>query len=132
MATFRLPILVADQDDASRNRLAGVLAEGGFEALPARSGSEAVEVVRARWVGMTILDVALPDLSGLETFTLINSVRRGVRGIFLAKERTKETLARLLEAGAFTVLGKPPETQVLLETVRRLASRIENEDDKAI
>ena len=91
-----------------------------------------MEVVRARLVGMTILDVALPDLSGLETFTLINSVRRGVRGIFLAKERTKETLARLLEAGAFTVLKKPPETQVLLETVRRLASRIENEEDKAI
>jgi len=126
---FKLPILVADQDDASRNRLAGVLADGGFTPLPARSGGEALELVRAQVVGMTILDVVLPDLSGLETFELITSVRRGVRAIFLARERSKETLARLLEAGAFTVLSKPPGAEMLLATVRRLASRINLEED---
>ena len=126
--TQSLPILLADQDDTSRNRLAGVLRESGFDALPARTGGEAVEVVRTRGVAITILDDLLPDLSGLETFELICSVRGGVPGIFMARERSKETLARLLEAGAYTVLQKPPRTELLLEAVRRLASRIENED----
>jgi DNA-binding response OmpR family regulator len=124
LPTQSLPILLADQDDHSRNRLAGVLRDEGFETLPARTGGEAVEVVRTRLVGITILDVALPDLSGIETFELISSVRRGVPGIFMARERSKETLARLLDAGAFTVLHKPPSIAVLLEAVRRLASRI--------
>ena len=44
------------------------------------------------------------------------------------RERSKETLARLLEAGAYTVLQKPPRTELLLEAVRRLAARIEDED----
>ena len=126
--THSLPILLADQDDHSRNRLAGVLRDEGFETLPARTGGEAVEVARARLVGITILDVTLPDLSGIETFELIGSVRRGVEGIFMARERSKETLARLLEAGAYTVLQKPPRVAMLLEAVRRLASRIGNED----
>lgn len=122
------PILVADQEDASRNRLAEVLRGEGFPTLPARTGEEAVEVVRSRVVSITILDVWLPGLTGLETFELITSMRGGIRGIFLARERTKDTLVRLLDAGAYTVLHKPPRPEVLLETVRRLAARIELED----
>ncbi len=123
-----LPILVADQDDRSRNRLTHVLSEEGFCTLPARTGGEAVEVVRSRVVAITILDVLLPDLSGLETFELITSVRGSVPGIFLARERNKEMLVRLLAAGAYTVLQKPPRDDVLLETVRKIASRIDRGD----
>ena len=122
------PVLVVDQDTSSRNRLAEVLREDGFEALPVRTGGEAVEVARSRVVSITILDVLLPDLSGLETFELITSLRRGVQGIFLARERTKETLVRLLDAGAYTVLQKPPRMDWLLDAVRRLSERIKNEE----
>jgi DNA-binding response OmpR family regulator len=128
MPTAPHSILVADQEEESRNRLADALRDGGFEPLSARTGGEAVEVVRRRVVAITILDVFLPDLTGLETFELITSVRGNVRGIFLARERTKETLVRLLDAGAFTVLQKPPEVEVLLEAVRRLTARIDRED----
>ena len=120
-------ILVADQDPASRNRLTEALWEEGFEPLPARTGGEAVELARSRVVSITILDVSLPDLSGIETFELITSVRVGVQGIFLAQERTKDTLVRLLEAGAYTVLPKPPRMDWLLDAVRRLRARIEKE-----
>ena len=81
-------------------------------------------MVRQRVVPITILDVLLPDLSGIETFELITSVRSGVAGIFLARERTKDTMVRLLNAGAYTVLQKPPRIEVLMEAVRRLAARI--------
>lgn len=118
-------ILVADQDDRSRNRLLDALRDGGFDALPARTGGEAVELARDKVVGITILDVLLPDLSGIETFELITSVHDGVQGIFLAEERSKDTLMRLLEAGAYTVLAKPPRLDWLLEAVRELNSRID-------
>jgi len=122
-----LPILVADQDEQSRNRLTQVLEGEGFRPLPASTGGEAVEVVRKSVVAITILDVLLPDLTGIETFKLITSVRGEVPGIFLARERSKDTLVRLLDAGAFTVLQKPPRIKVLLETVRRLALRIDKD-----
>ncbi|MHC4138060.1 MAG: response regulator [Planctomycetota bacterium] len=122
------PILVADQEASSRNRLTEVLREEGFDPLPARTGGEAVELARNRVVSITILDVLLPDLSGIETFQLITSVRDGVQGIFLARERTKDILVRLLEAGAYTVLQKPPRLDWLLDAVRRLSARIEKED----
>jgi len=125
-----LPILVADQDDGSRNRLTGLLQGQGFAPYEARTGSEAVEVVRKRVVAVTILDVALPDLSGIETFELITSVRGGVPAIFLARERSKEMLVRLLQAGAVTVLQKPPLVDVLLETLRRVTARLRPREDE--
>ncbi len=123
MTHLPLPILVADQDDVSRNRLAEVLAGEGFHPLPARTGGEAVEVVRNTLVAVTILDVALPDFSGIEAFRLITDIRSGVPGIFLARDRSTSTMARLLDAGAYTVLGKPPRISVLVEALRGLASR---------
>jgi DNA-binding response OmpR family regulator len=125
-----LPILIADQDRRSRNRLRGALEGEGFLTLPARTGGEAVELAQSRVVSITILDVLLPDLSGIETFELITSQRRGVQGIFLAQETTKDTLVRLLDAGAFTVLRKPPRLDWLLDAVRRLAARISNESKR--
>jgi DNA-binding response OmpR family regulator len=122
------PILVADQETSSRNRLTEALRGEGFDPLPARTGGEAVELARSRVVSITILDVLLPDLSGIETFQLISSVRGGVQGIFLARERTKDILVRLLEAGAYTVLQKPPRLDWLLDAVRRLSERIEKDD----
>ncbi len=120
-------ILVADQDTGSRNRLTDALIGEGFDALPVRSGAEAVEVARSRVVSITILDVVLPDISGIETFELITSLWDGVQGIFLARERTKDTLVRLLEAGAYTVLQKPPRIDWLLDAMRRLSARIETD-----
>jgi len=128
MLASKCPILVADQDSKSRNRLAEALEEDGFRPIPARTGAEAVEVARNRVVSITVLDVFLPDLSGIETFQLITSVRGGVQGIFLARERTKDTLVRLLEAGAYTVLPKPPRLDWLLEAARRLRARLAEED----
>jgi DNA-binding response OmpR family regulator len=119
-------ILVADQERDSRSRLTRALRREGYEALPASTGVEAVELARSRAVTITILDVLLPDLSGIETFELITGFRE-VEGIFLTRERTKETLVRLLDAGAFTVLDKPPRLDWLLHAVRRLSRRLEDE-----
>jgi DNA-binding response OmpR family regulator len=121
-------ILVADQERESRERLTRALEAQGFPALPAGTGAEAVELARSRVVRITILDVLLPDLSGIETFELITGLRDGVQGIFLARERTKETLVRLLDAGAYTVLDKPPRLDWLLNAVRRLSLRLAEED----
>lgn len=121
-------ILVADQERDTRSRLTRALRREGYEALPASTGAEAVEIARSPLVRITILDVLLPDLSGIETFELISGFRE-VEGIFLTRERTKETMVRLLDAGAFTVLDKPPRLDWLLEAVRRLARRLDSENE---
>ncbi len=123
MATLPRSILVADEDDQSRNRLTSALRNEGFTAFGARSGAEAVEVVRNRGVGISILDTNLNDLTGIETFRLITSLYDGVEAIFLSRERSKDTLVRLLDAGVYTVLNKPPRLDVLLRAVRELAGR---------
>ena len=123
MATLPRSILVADEDDQSRNRLTSALRNEGFTAFGARSGAEAVEVVRNRGVGISILDSHLNDLTGIETFRLITSLYEGVEAIFLSRERSKDTLVRLLDAGVYTVLNKPPRLDVLLRAVHELAGR---------
>ncbi|HEX5138461.1 MAG TPA: response regulator [Planctomycetota bacterium] len=121
-------ILVADQESDSRSRLLRALRREGYETVPASTGAEAVELAKSPLVRITILDVLLPDLSGIETFELISGFR-DVQGIFLTRERTKETMVRLLDAGAFTVLDKPPRLDWLLAAVRLLDHRLESENE---
>jgi two-component system response regulator HydG len=121
-------ILVADQESDSRSRLTRALRREGYETLLASTGAEALELARSPLVRITILDVLLPDLSGIDTFELISGFRE-VEGIFLARERTKETMVRLLDAGAYTVLDKPPRLDWLLEAVRLLDRRLGSEDE---
>jgi DNA-binding response OmpR family regulator len=98
-------ILVADQERDTRSRLTRALRREGYEALGASTGEEAVELARSRAVQITILDVLLPDLSGIETFELIAGIRE-VEGIFLARERRKETLVRLRPASWERIVRK--------------------------
>ncbi|MFQ5844111.1 MAG: response regulator [Planctomycetota bacterium] len=128
MATQPRPVLVADRDDRTRNRLTEALRREGFDALGARTGGEAVEVARNRVVAISVLDWALPDLSGIETYRLITSLYDGVEAIFLSQERSKDTLVRLLDEGVFTVLHKPPRIDVFLRAVHELDSRLGREE----
>ena len=61
----RPTILVVDDDDDLRGSLCDLLVEHGFEALPARHGEEALELLRARRdVRAIVLDITMPVMNG--------------------------------------------------------------------
>ena len=59
-------ILVVDDDEVMRDLLRRVLERSGFEVVTATHGREGVEQARGRAVDLTITDMVMPVMDGIE------------------------------------------------------------------
>jgi DNA-binding NarL/FixJ family response regulator len=118
-------VLIADEDEASRTLLAGVLANAGYEPLQAETGTEALDLARANVPSAAILEIQLEGLSGYELCaTLKSEFGPALPIIFLTGERT-ETYDRVagLLLGADDYVIKPYAAGELLVRLRNLLHR---------
>jgi len=63
----KIRILVVDDDSLLRKLVTEQLAKGDFDAAPAASGQQALDILRDTDYDVTLLDITMPDLSGLDT-----------------------------------------------------------------
>jgi two-component system response regulator MprA len=121
----RYSILIADDDPMVREAIRETLVREGHDAVTASCGSEAIEIVndRRRRVHASILDMFMPDLTGLETLAALFRVVDELPTIFLTADESKELLTKAMEAGAFTLLRKPVSTGLIVVTLNQLLVR---------
>jgi signal transduction histidine kinase len=116
-------ILVVDDNDASRFVKVQILRRAGYEVTEARTGAGALTAVQMERPDLAVLDVNLPDVSGLEICRRLKDAD-GVPAIqVLQVSQTAITdidRARGLDVGADMYLIEPIGSVVLLATVRAL------------
>src|SRR5512138_3350974 len=66
MHALQTRILNVDDDEASLYAISRVLKKAGFDVLEAKTGEEALEIVRREHPPLVLLDVNLPGMSGIE------------------------------------------------------------------
>ena len=123
-------LLVIEDDDATRTFLADNLTADGYELLVAASAHEALRLLESGAPDLAIVDVGLPDASGLD---LVRWVREadGVRSridpmlplIVISGRADELDRLRGLRRGADDFVGKPFSYPELLERVRALLRR---------
>ena len=129
METAPISILVIDADSASRNYLAAALGKSGYSVLTAAMGREGLISAWRDQPRITILDPALPDLSGLDLVTRLRQDRRTskVTLIALSSRENPQEMAALLAAGCSEYLVKASQTvPKLLELLPRFISGVQN------
>ena len=87
--------------------------------LAAARGGEGVEIARREQPDMVLLDLHLPDMTGWDVLTALQTDER-TRAIPVAgisADATRGTIARLLDAGACAYLSKPLNVEHLLHTL---------------
>ncbi|HEX6841544.1 MAG TPA: response regulator [Stellaceae bacterium] len=114
-------VLVVDDDEANRYYKAHVLAKRGYRVLEAGRGADALRIVEAERPALVLLDVRLPDGSGIE---VCGEIKRRQPGTFVlqtsaAFTRGKDRAAGLV-GGADSYLVEPIEPDELLATVDSL------------
>src|SRR5690554_3218702 len=119
------PIRVLLADDHSLFR-AGVQAllsniEGVEVVGEADSGRKAIEMVRACSPDVVLMDIAMPEMNGLETTTRVTKEFPGVRVIMLSMHAGEEYVMQALRAGASGYLLKDAATSELELAVRAVA-----------
>jgi two-component system KDP operon response regulator KdpE len=115
-------VLVVDDDPAIQRTLAIGLRARGYQVLPARDGRTAVEAVRDDDPDVVLLDLGLPDLSGVD---VLRRIRRHsqVPVIVLSARHGSDDKVEALDVGADDYVTKPFGMDELLARVRAAVRR---------
>jgi len=70
---LNISILIVDDNELVLKSYESVLAKRGYRILTATNGRQALEVIEKEDISLILLDVVLPDLSGLEVMRIIKS-----------------------------------------------------------
>ena len=112
-------ILLADDDLSIRTGVADLLSSLGLEVLEAVDGLEAVDIARDNVIHAALLDLQMPRCSGLEALPLLHAIRVGLPVIVYSGALTEATARMAAEIGAFSVLRKPVQPDLLRAEVLR-------------
>ena len=114
-------LLNVDDTEALRYAKTRILRQAGFEVREAGTGSEALDLVGEINPALVLLDVKLPDISGIEVCRRIKVSHPGVSVLQMsATFVTGEFKAAALDQGADSYLVEPVEPIVLVAAVRSL------------
>lgn len=115
-------VLVAEDDEDILLLITTRLQRDGFDVIAARSGAEALELVRERRPGIAVLDIGMPPPDGLEVVRQIraDAELRSTRLLLLTAKAQESDVRRGFEAGADAYLSKPFSPTDLSARVRAL------------
>jgi DNA-binding response OmpR family regulator len=117
----KLLVLVADDDPDIRQLVRLRLERSGYAVISAQDGTEALELARDRLPDIAILDVSMPQLSGLEVAQELRARYAGLPVILLTARAGEADVQKGAAAGADCYMTKPFSPQELELQVRLLA-----------
>lgn len=120
------PILVVDDSPQIRRALRTILISQGFVVIDARTGEEALDLIRKQRVELVLLDVNLPGMSGIETCKEIRRASR-IPVIILTVRNSERDKVQAFDAGADDYIVKPFGSEELTARVRATLRRAGSE-----
>ncbi len=110
-------LLIVDDEPNVRYSLEKYLRSQALDVVCAASGSEAIEKVRQRQPDAVVLDVRLPDMSGMEVFDRLRRIDPRLPVVMITAHATTEIAIEATKRGAFEYLLKPVDLHRLREVV---------------
>ena len=119
---LRRTMLITDDDAAFRHTLHSVFTPAGFDTFLATCGWDAVETVKRHFINILIMDMNMPDLTGLETFRLIKQIRENIPCVFVSGDPDSFLALKrdLSQSELFAHIEKPVDLKMLRRVVREL------------
>jgi two-component system sensor histidine kinase/response regulator len=113
-------VLLVDDQEANIRLAASVLGAAGFDLMPALSGEQALQRLRAAPADAVLLDMRMPGMDG---FAVMERLRHDpeladLPVIFVTAAHEREYVVRALEAGAADYITKPFVAEELVARVR--------------
>jgi DNA-binding response OmpR family regulator len=107
------------------------LEKEGYQVLLAKTGTEAIRLLRTHPIDLVILDLMLPEISGLEILTFMKKERQFKHiPVFIESAKSEDLdIVKGLELGAEDYITKPFSPKVLLARVQKILSRSQQKSD---
>lgn len=125
-------LLIAEDDPMLGAGLRRALQRAGYTVDLAASGEEAIAAARAQAYSLILLDLGLPNTSGLEALRAIRGRRDATPVIIVTARDRPEQKVEGLDAGADDYVVKPFDLNELLARIRAQVRRREQRTSDAL
>jgi len=112
-------ILVVDDDDGVREYVEEVLSRAGLEVVTARDGAHGMRALDERSPDLVLLDLAMPDASGMDLLERIKRSHEHLPVVMLSGQGAPANVVESLRRGAADFVSKPFEPEQLRRVVDR-------------
>jgi two-component system, NtrC family, response regulator AtoC len=110
-------LLVVDDDESVLTALKMTL-EGDFAVCIAKNGANALQLLHEKEPDLVLLDIGLPDMSGIELISRIKSADPEIVIIMVTAVEETRMVVKALKLGAYDYLVKPIDAQELRITIQ--------------
>jgi len=127
-----MKVLVVDDDRRIVKTTCDILQLKGHESLAAYSGEEGVEKVISERPDCVLMDIKMPGISGVEAMIQMKAVFPDLPIVLISAYATEGTMKEAESAGAYAVLSKPLDFQMILsflDLLRKEESILVVDDD---
>ena len=111
-------IMVVDDEPELLLTITEILEDSGYEVFGADDGYKAVELASQEAFALVLMDIRLPGIHGVEAYRRIKSLCPGTPVIMMTGYAVQAVVAQAFEEGAYTVLYKPLDINVLLKSIK--------------
>ncbi len=120
MSTNKAHILIVDDVIENIKILTNILKQEGYEVTSATNGYEALKIVRTQDFGLILLDIMMPDISGIEVcrYLKIDPETSNIPVIFLTASSEENILTKAFNVGGIDYIRKPYFKEELLARVK--------------
>ena len=121
--THRLTVLLADQSDGWAVTVRKLLEPQGVTTIAAHTGREALRLIEGGHIHVAVLDQQMPQLGGMQVVRRMLDMPDAPPAILLADHLTNNLLHEALGLKVFSVLSKPVDFNLLLDSLARVLKR---------
>ncbi|MEQ8240619.1 MAG: response regulator, partial [Cyclobacteriaceae bacterium] len=111
-------ILIVDDEKNIRDTLKEILDFEKYETFEAADGEEALKVLLSEKIDVTLCDIKMPKLDGIELLEKVTQEGVDTQFIMISAHGNIETAVEATKLGAFDFIQKPPDLNRLLIAVR--------------
>ena len=116
-AIAKCRMLVVDDDRGFRHAIGTLLQEAGHLVVQAADGRAALDALGGETFDVMLLDVGLPDMSGLDVLAAVQNLAAPPRVVMITGDDTPETLLKAIRGQADRYITKPFAPGAILEVV---------------
>lgn len=111
-------ILVAEDDETTRQMLRGVLKSGGYSVSMVSDGQAALKALRKKKFDLFFLDIWMPKMSGLDLLAQLEGETGMPKIVVMTSDKTSDTMLQVLRGRVYQFMAKPLDAENVLELVR--------------